>query len=193
MERFKIHFNDSKKCNKKTSLAERPLTTFFARASAPKPDDSRFISRPRVPCPGLTGLDDPRIIVYLSRTACSTGGAPPYHVLKTAIIKRTPDVSDSELEKRIHAEEYHQARWINKHDVLAIYSPNCLKTGFVSFDGITGCCIVCRFLLKLKTLQNALRRPPPEKPKHTPKRYRNEVLGECYLRHADVHDLVMRV
>ena len=46
---------------------------------------------------------------------------------------------------------------------------------------------MCRFVLKLKALQNALRRPPPEKPKHTPKRYRNEILGECYLRHTDVH------
>ena len=58
-----------------------------------------------------------------SRTACSTGGAPPYHVLKAAILKETPEITMSELDKRIGAEEYHQARWINKHDILAIYSP----------------------------------------------------------------------
>lgn len=123
----------------------------------------------------------------------SRGGGPPYHVLKARILASTPNISSKRLEKSICDAEYHKARWINHHDSLAVYSPNCTKQGFVSFSGIIGSCIACSLVLHLKTFQNALRHTPSLKQKHTPKRYRNEVLGECFLRHIDVYDLVMLV
>ncbi|KAK7686046.1 hypothetical protein QCA50_010858 [Cerrena zonata] len=75
----------------------------------------------------------------------------------------------------------------------AVYSPTCLKRGFVSFGGIISCCARCYALLRLKTFCNALYHTPCEVPnaKFTPKSYRNPLMGEAFLRHQDVYHLFM--
>jgi hypothetical protein len=87
-----------------------------------------------------------------------------------------------------------QAKWLNEHNMECIFSPKCHGDTIVK-EGNPTPCSSCLQILRLKTFRNAIRRPPPKKgnAKFTPKAFRNEVLGQAYLRHRDVQELMEEV
>ena len=203
VQRFQEHWLRGAKCKKRSSNPiERPITAFFSLVSQKPPPAPSPPARPvpspnaitrKFPCPGLTVLDHKKIPVYLARCALPNGGAPPYTVLRARFQSEDPNSTPEQLERLIVAAQHHEARWINNHKASAVYSPNCQKHAFVSATGVIGCCATCLLVLSLKTFVNALNRPTPKHPKFTPKRYRNPILGECFLKHTDVYDLVVLV
>ena len=205
MQRFQEHWLKRAKCkDRKSNPIERPITAFFSRAPqkgapppAPSPPTvpvaSPSIPIRKFPCPGLTVLDHEKIPIYLARCALPNGGAPPYTVLRARYQNEDPSLTTEALERLVVTAQHHEARWFNNHKASAVYSPSCEKRAFVSATGVIGSCATCLLVLSLKTFMNALNRPTPKHPKFTPKRYRNPILGECFLKHTDVYDLVVLV
>jgi hypothetical protein len=104
-------------------------------------------------------------------------------------------LTKTEMHQRALLAEPAQAKWLNEHGIGVIYSTSCTAKGIIGANGIIIACRKCCQLLKLKSFLNALRRkdPKPENAKFTPKAYRNEVVGDAYLCHKDVKDLVEAV
>jgi hypothetical protein len=153
-----------------------------------------------VVCPGLTQADHCDIPQYLRQTHCVQGGAPLRHVLKKTIsgqlrLSGQRSLTKLELHQRSLVVERAQAKWLNEHNMGAIFSTSCMTKGIIGANGIVIACEQCRFLLTLRIFRTALRRKgaKPENAKYTPKAYRNEVVGNAYLRHKDVKELVEAV
>lgn len=131
------------------------------------------------------------------------GGAPHQSILKNQLLvanrqnhRRHHKLSVKELENQIKAAEHAQALWSNNHYAGVVYSIKCTSRATLGYDGSTVTpCDECMKLLHLKVFRNALRRLPPKKGnwKFTPKRYRNQLLGEAYMRHTDVQEFMEKV
>ena len=152
-------------------------------------------------CPGIGFRQDSRIPRYLQRTVVPCGGAPRREVLKKKIIEDlTPKahrrLTVKQLQLRILSTEHAQALWFNNHITLTLSSPRCQKFGALSSDGGDILpCVECNGLLRLKVLKNALSKLPTKKgnEKYTPIVYRNPVIGEAWMRHRDIQELMEMV
>lgn len=193
LERFKEH-RKSKSC-KAGSSNQPSIEHFFTVASCPVK-----CSATKKPCPGLRDVDHPLISQYLSRTVVSSGGAPPRPVLKQLIIRehrhqlRRRKLTRKELKLRVLTSERAQAKWLNEHNLGSVFSPKCHRECNEK-DGNPMPCTSCLQILRFKSFRNAVRRKLPKRgnAKFTPKAFRNEVLGQAYMRHRDVQELMEEV
>lgn len=131
------------------------------------------------------------IPTLLKRTVMTSGGAPPRHVLLQELSEKHPHLDKTLLHQQVLLEERHRAKWLLSHATSSIFSPKCTGKAFISADGLIRACDCCAELLKIKTLRTAIKRPLPTiaNTKFVPKAYRNELLGDAFLRHSDVRDL----
>ncbi|OJT05301.1 hypothetical protein TRAPUB_3891 [Trametes pubescens] len=193
-ERWKEHHLSRKCRNAKGNQAF--IKNFFQTQQSVKAAQLKAITS--VACPGLGFLQDPRIPVYLARTAVESGGAPRREVLKLDILQdHTRSRSRNKLSpKQIHThvlvQERAQAKWLNHPTNGVVTSVKCQKRGRVSSSGEVIPCSECNKLTHFKIFLNALRKPTPApgRAKFTPKAFRNPVTGETYLRHCDVQELM---
>ncbi|OJT08909.1 hypothetical protein TRAPUB_192 [Trametes pubescens] len=138
----------------------------------------------------------------ISRTRSSPFRGPPRReVLRLQVLdeySRTRNrnkLSPKQIQSRVLAQERSQARWLNYHANGVVTSAKCQKKGKPSPSGEVLPCSDCNKILRLKIFKNALRKPAPapRKAKFTPWSYRNPVVGEAYLRHEDVQELMEMV
>ncbi|KAM5544147.1 hypothetical protein V8D89_002196 [Ganoderma adspersum] len=153
---------------------------------------------PGPPCPGLGFVQDERIPKYLARTVVPCGGARRRDILKAEVLRahartgRRKQLSLKQLNLCVLAAERAEAQWFNHHTTGTVTSSECQRRGHLSSSGDILPCSDCMKVLKLKLFMNALRKAPPQRgyAKFTPKAYRNPVVGEAYLRHRDVQELM---
>ncbi|KAE9384212.1 hypothetical protein BT96DRAFT_842584, partial [Gymnopus androsaceus JB14] len=141
----------------------------------------------------------PRVANYLGRTQMGTGGAPPRSQIRDILLQENKDRNgpkDYEPTKtEIRRREAILAKWINRHDITAVFSPQCSKTMSILPSTLgPHICTPCRLVPKIKSFQNALHREEGTiKPKCTPHEYQNPLLGGVYLKHNDIAELVKKV
>ncbi|KAE9390748.1 hypothetical protein BT96DRAFT_833033, partial [Gymnopus androsaceus JB14] len=133
------------------------------------------------------------------RTQMGTGGAPPRSQIRDILLQENKDRNgpkDYEPTKtEIRRREAILAKWINRHDITAVFSPQCSKTMSILPSTLgPHICTPCRLVPKIKSFQNALHREEGTiKPKCTPHEYQNPLLGGVYLKHNDIAELVKKV
>jgi hypothetical protein len=108
--------------------------------------------------------------------------------------RRRHRLTAKELKLRVLTSERAQAKWLNEHNLGSVFSPKCHGKAIVE-EGNPKPCSYCLQVLRFKTFRTAIRRKPPNKGKgkFTPKAFRNEVIGQAYMRHCDVQELMEEV
>ncbi|KAJ3760769.1 hypothetical protein EV360DRAFT_39135 [Lentinula raphanica] len=93
--------------------------------------------------------------------------------------------------EEIRLKEWALSQWVNRHDLNAVFSKNCLGTITIQPSG-RPVCANCLTVPKIKIFQNALKRTAPENKnmKFTPREFRNPLLGSVFLAHEDIGGLM---
>ncbi|TFK60394.1 hypothetical protein BDN72DRAFT_779478 [Pluteus cervinus] len=147
-------------------------------------------------CPGLSRYKDPRIDQYFYRSNATGGGAPSRSFLAQELFGNGKaiqyrDLSDQE-KCMVNRREEILYKWQNSRAMQSVYATNCenIVTGPNGVDPVP--CEMCSALYELHTFQVRLRQPTPteENMKYVRKDYRNEELGQIYLKHKGVRQIV---
>ncbi len=211
VDRFESH-RGGKKCLDGDEVPINPGQTFLSGwlSKAPpgiKISTSRTEVRTlaaEVACPGIGFDNNPRIPPYLRRTVVPSGGAPRREVLTLEVLRQHKQTSGEgdvhaltakEVKDRVLAAERTQARWLNHHTTGTVTSPFCLRRAQISRTGEICPCAKCLGVLRLKVFRTAIKKRPPKPGRsiHTPKGYRNEVVGASFFRFLDVEVLLTMV
>ncbi|KDQ15594.1 hypothetical protein BOTBODRAFT_108150 [Botryobasidium botryosum FD-172 SS1] len=136
---------------------------------------------------------------YLHRTGVSGGGAPQRTKLSLAKYGRKWGDLDGAQKKSIKKEEAAQYVWVNRHDLLAVFSVGCKKHVLTYNDPsghvINQPCDPCSEVLDDKRFRNALRRkmPSEEHMRFAPTQYRPDTLATVWTMQMGVRQLVQSV
>ncbi|KAJ3717194.1 hypothetical protein C8R42DRAFT_588015 [Lentinula raphanica] len=141
-----------------------------------------------VACTGLTAKIEPRIPIYLSRTEMGNGGAPHRSTIQQILISEHEKGGQASKaytpsKEEIRLKEWALSQWVNRHDLNAVFSKNCLGTITIQPSG-GPVCANCLTVPKIKIFQNALKRTAPENKnmKFTPREFRNPLWDQYFLR-----------
>lgn len=198
IERFNVH-RDSCLTNKKIQGTTSSLKDLFAKqrlvsAAVPTP---RPLPRTDMPCMGLTADLVPEVQDYLRRTAVPGGGAPTRHALSLCLFNRKWVLLAPSEQARVRSAEAHEYLWLNRHGIEAVFSARCHKTVTIASTSsrVNNTCAACHSVRDRKVFKNALTRPIPDDAnrKYVPYSYREEELGELYLKYHGLADLVKKV
>ncbi|EEB97356.1 hypothetical protein MPER_03340 [Moniliophthora perniciosa FA553] len=140
----------------------------------------------------------------LRRTGASGGGAPSITKIAQERFDGRMYCDLEEGEKaEVLLERQHLFRWHNVHQYLRVFSSKCKKyvtptrigsvAGSPHLDILEyGPCSECRSLLKTPEFKNTLRRPTPHEDnyKYVNSMYRNDIIGEQYLKSEGLKELV---
>lgn len=201
IECFKEH-RKSAKCRQSTSNQQSILSYFSGTTSASGKTTAIVPSTPAHLCLGLGYVDDSRILAYLSRPVMLYRGAHHWSILKYTILtdhrqkKGQTKLLKLVLLHCIKAHEHVKAIWVNNHYLSVVFSSKCLGQSIcLPGSDVIKPCQPCKMVLQYQVFCNTLRHPKPKKGKvkFTPKENRNEIVGEAYLRHTDVQELMEMV
>lgn len=189
---FKTHRNRAK-CLKmqKTGLVNPTIRQWFSKQSSRNSTPS--VS---VPCPGLTRESDPKIANYLARTATLGGGAPSRPALAKAMFGITWSQLTRKQQASVIRKETTLYAWRNQRSLGAVFSTSCADN--VSVRSLTvepEPCFSCTRLRALSSFRTQLLRPMPDDAnmKYVPKSWRDETLGNLYLKYHGLRNLVEQV
>ncbi|KAA1468573.1 hypothetical protein DENSPDRAFT_814932 [Dentipellis sp. KUC8613] len=208
LKRWKEH-RTSAKCTKQRSkgLITKSLQSFFSPKTTPSTAFTKAgagsplqgtVETSKVPCSGLTRDANRLVDKYLRRTAVDGGGAPSRECIAVQLFHRESRLCRwSALtyaeRMKVTRREQQLYKWLNKHSLGAVFSTKCAGQASPS-PSIPDYapCTQCLHLLHLHTFQNALNVPLPldKNTKFTPKQYRSSALGDLYLRHQGLQELV---
>ncbi|KDQ08083.1 hypothetical protein BOTBODRAFT_119147 [Botryobasidium botryosum FD-172 SS1] len=136
---------------------------------------------------------------YLHHTGIPGGGAP--NRSKLALDKYRcmwKDLREAQ-KKKVVKEESAQYTWINRHNLLSVFSIDCKKCILTytepSARGENPPCDPCADILDDKRFKNALRRKMPNEDhmRFAPTQYRPELLSTIWAMQAGVRQLVEMV
>ncbi|KDQ06022.1 hypothetical protein BOTBODRAFT_121980, partial [Botryobasidium botryosum FD-172 SS1] len=133
---------------------------------------------------------------YLHRSGVAGGGAPRRSKLALDQYGCTWKDLDEAQKKKVVKEESAQYVWINRHDLLAVFSVNCKKHVLTYTDpsacGESQPCDSCADVLDDKRFRNALHRKMPSEDhmRFAPAQYRPELLGTIWSMQTGVRQLV---
>ncbi|KAF9230139.1 hypothetical protein BU15DRAFT_83998 [Melanogaster broomeanus] len=201
-QRWKLH-RATQKCQGRQSskLISKSLRMFFTRPlSAPSnspPVNNSSLHQPPLPCKGLRANSDQAIARYLRRSSTLGGGAPSRQRIAHELF---PDLAqdahswkalDSAQRDMVLSKEQASFRWLNRHNIGAVFSAECEEM-CPPIDGERATCRHCQQLRKLHIFQNVLNRkePPERNMKFVPKAYRCQELGSIYLKYEGVRQLI---
>lgn len=183
--------NRQKKAYRTSSL----FTHGFGQAQA-KPKTP--LQTTTIPCPGLSRASDPKIDAYLYRSNAAGGGAPSRQVIADQLFGANDDdhinyLDLSPSDKRmVLLREETLYKWKNSRAAQAIYAANCedLITCVAGQEPTP--CSHCCALYRLHSFRVRLNRSIPDEDnmKYVPKVYQDEDLGNIYLRHRGVRNIV---
>ncbi|EJD33466.1 hypothetical protein AURDEDRAFT_76968, partial [Auricularia subglabra TFB-10046 SS5] len=131
----------------------------------------------------------------LRHSAMPGGGAPSRPKLASELFGKPYRNFSPAQRRRVHTTETHRYRWLNRHSLQAVFSPDCRKTVRVREDANAVPCDSCGSILAMKEFRNALARPipPDDRLKFVPECWREPATGHLYLRFHGLADLVDKV
>lgn len=190
LERLVAH-RKTKRCTKQTTSTKSLADIFRGALSSRLPLRSPA-PRVNLPCPGLTAEVQPLIATYLRRTPVPGGGAPSRTKLAEELYRKPYVDLSSHQKRRVRSAEAHRYRWVNRHGLQAVFAKHCVETVRIAADQTPPPCATCRAVLRLKAFKNALAHTPTpeENLKFVPKCYREQDIGELYLRFHGLRELV---
>lgn len=171
------------KCKKRTTSNMMTIKNMFK--NHPQPKREKIDSKPsttstRIPCPGLSASDHPRIPLYLERTPATGGGSSKINKISASLYPevRYTDLSTEEQQNVLAAQRL-ERRWRNEHDLQRVYSMECKKvaqTSESSLNDYVGPCYQCLAILSDPGFRKVLlkEKPDSENVKYTPKMWIND-------------------
>jgi len=198
VRRWKDHRSTSK-CtkNRASGLATRSLFALGFGKSTSQP--STYTGTSPLPCPGLSRFTDHRIDRYMSRTSANGGGAPSRRAITAQLFPSEAATPWQDLSSKQHRAVLRQEEslhvWKISRSTDAIYASKCESTVHVIPSANPCPCSECDALYSFHTFQVAINRPMPDEAnmKYVPKAYRCPELGQIYLKHKGVRELVEKV
>lgn len=199
IRRFKEH-RESKKCQGIQRRAQHtPSLSAFGFGKRTSASHLPPTAVTQVPCPGLTRQQYPKVDLYLRRAATPGGGSRPKPVLAQAMFMKSCAELTTLERQAVARREFLEYKWVNKHAAGAVHSTACQRTvrqpRLEMSTSIPEPCDDCLSLLHVRVFQTALNRDMPREAvlKFVPKEYRCAELGEIYLQHRGVRELVEAV
>ncbi|EIN13182.1 hypothetical protein PUNSTDRAFT_56266, partial [Punctularia strigosozonata HHB-11173 SS5] len=150
----------------------------------------------KLPCPGLTKADDPRIEGYLTRPSGDGGGSRSLAVIAKERYDKPFRALTSTEQDVVRDVRGHEERWRNKREQGRVYHVECKKNVESPADGGAGKrvlpCERCNSLLKDGQFRRAIKVPVPNDAnyKYTNKKYTHEGLVSIYARVKGLRELI---
>lgn len=116
--------------------------------------------RVRMPCRGLSEMDDALIDLYLKRTQVGGGGGRSIHVISgERFNKKFMNLTCAQIEE-VYVTQRAEWRWTNDHANSRVYSRKCER--FTSSHSLAlSLCAECKDLVILKAFTDAINKPMP--------------------------------
>lgn len=144
-------------------------------------EKGRGRAKVKMPCRGVSDVDDVLVDRYLRRTGAGGGGGRGIHVISRERFEREFRYLTRGQKEVVKATQRAEWTWRNDHQQLRIYSTNCER--FTSSDSLnSSLCIKCKSLLILNAFIVAIHKKMPldKNLKYTNGQYLNPVLGRLY-------------
>jgi len=175
--RFKDHVDECS--NKKTTRVGRAQTllgmgwaTVVRKEevvpNADEDDDELEEDKcPKVPCPGLTEVNDPRIQQYLKRTGATGGGGRSLAIIaKEKFKKMFSKLQKETSRKKVVDIQMHEWKWRNDHANFRVYATGCEKTVDSREPKPPNPCPACTSVLQSRAFKTAINKKPAEDDKN---------------------------
>ena len=137
----------------------------------------------KMPCRGVSNMDDPFVNRYLKRTGAGGGGGRSIHVISRERFEKEFKYLANTQKEEVQVTQMAEWVWRNDHLNLWVCATNCER--FTSSRSLaSSLCIKCERLLVLHAFTNAIHKKTPldENLKYTNEKYLNPVLGHLYAR-----------
>lgn len=144
-----------------------------------------------LPCPGLEGASNPKVLGYLNRTGAQGGGAPSVSVLSQQLYGKRFVKLSTRRKAQVKLAQKHEWLWRNDQDAERVHSIDCQKVAR-TVKSETAPCSNCQVLLQKRRFQNALNvsQPLDQNYKYVNHEYRNKKLAILFGRSADLRPLI---
>jgi len=179
-------FTKSKNSEKSSKQRERG-------GGSAEEDDDEEITRPTVPCPGLTEVNDPRVKQYLKRTGAAGGGGRSLPVIAKELFgKLFSKLQKTNSKKTVVNQQIHEWTWRNDHAHLCVFSTACEKAVIDRSPKPPLPCSECSHVLRSRQFRNIIHRsiPSDKNARFINHRFRNPLLGALYAKIVGVRELV---
>jgi hypothetical protein len=142
-----------------------------------------------VACPGITGTNNPRLEIYLSRTSVGGGGA---QVSLSALSEGGYAAMDHDKKQEIQAKQRTMHHWCNFHQTQQVFASDCSMMVQVDSNGLAHMCGACTVILGDRAFCRALAVPLPkvENYIYNNNQYQSKVLGHLYARTQGLSELM---
>jgi hypothetical protein len=193
--RFRKHVDGCKGDRKKSNASGRTHSLLDLLSTGKWGGQSRKHEKTdeeRVPCQGLSEVDNELIPVYLRRSTATGGGARSVTMIALErfrkkfrrLSKKEKDVVD-DIQQLEH-------QWRNDHANLRIFATTCERWIEKDWTDRLRHCKKCHLLLSNGKFKVMLRKPVPEDENfiYVNKRFRNSVLGEQYARAKGLKNVI---
>lgn len=139
--------------------------------------------KPMMPCRGVSGLDNPLVDQYLTRTGAGGGGARSIHLISRERFSAEYKNLTKGQKDEVHAVQRAEWTWRNDYNDVRVFATKCKGfTSSRSFD--SSVCHECKSLLNLKAFTVAIHKKIPldENAKFVNTKYVSPVLLDLYGR-----------
>ena len=137
----------------------------------------------KMPCRGVSHVDNPLVDHYLKQTGAGGGGGQSIYVILRERFGEEFRYLTSTQKDVIQAAQQVEWAWRNDHLNLRVYAMNCKR--FTSSTSLAlSLCAKCKHLLILKSFTGAICKKIPlgKNLKHTNAQYINPILGHLYAK-----------
>lgn len=137
----------------------------------------------KMPCRGVSDMDNPLVDRYLKRTGAGGGGGRSIHAISRERFKKEFKYLTPAEKEVVQVAQRAEWAWRNDHLNLRVHAMNC--ECFTSSTSLaTSLCTKCKHLLVLKAFTDAIRKKMPldENLKYTNVQYTNPILGHLYAK-----------
>jgi len=140
-------------------------------------------SEAKMPCRGVSDMNNPLIDRYLKRTGAGGGGGRSIHVISRERFNEEFKYLTATQKEVVQVAQRTEWAWRNDHLNLRVYVMNCER--FTSSSSLAlSLCEKCKHLLILNVFTHAIRKKMPldENLKYTNAQYINPTLGHLYAK-----------
>lgn len=156
------------------------------------------------PCPGLSEVDDPRIVQYFSRIELGSAGGRSERLLAREMFEVEYSQLTPSQKETVALKQNQTHRWRLDHSrkrVFAIGEAKCLEnvsarsTSTGEHTQVIEACKSCKAVLSLREFLTAIARlvPADKNRAYVPHRFQNSAIGQMYARNRGLGDLLAEV
>lgn len=181
--RFKQHVEG---CRVKPIAAGGTLMAWFkVKEVGASGDDEKKESKKcgvKMPCRGVSDMDEVLIDQYLKRTGSAGGGGRSIHIISKERFKKKFQCLTRAKKNVVQEMQRAERVWQNDHLNLRVHATDCKRFTFNHSLSLS-LCPKCEELLTLNSFTIAIQKKQPEEKnlKFTNKQYLNSALGQLYV------------